>query len=67
MTNTKEGWAFPGKSRKAHFFTNDGRSLCLGWGFYAGPLEQGNDDSSDNCAKCKREKQKHNSSDSRNT
>ena len=47
----KEGWAFPGTSKKAHYFV-DATSLCRKWGFYFGPLEQGNDNSPDNCAAC---------------
>ena len=47
----KEGWGFPGNSRKAHYFV-DSMSLCRRWGFYLGPLEQGNDDSPDNCPAC---------------
>lgn len=46
----KEGWGFPGTS-KAHYFVN-ATSLCRRWGFYFGPLEQGNDNSPDNCAAC---------------
>jgi hypothetical protein len=33
-------------------------SLCDKWGFYKGPTEQGNDDSSDNCTACKKALQK---------
>ena len=47
-----EGWAKPGRSKKWHFFT-DMRSLCMKWAL-AGPREQGDDDSPDNCAECKR-------------
>ena len=49
----KEGWGFPGTSKKAHYFV-DMMALCGKWGFYAGPLELGNDGSPDNCAECKR-------------
>lgn len=49
----KEGWGFPTGSRKAHYFVK-GMSLCGKWGFYFGSLEQGNDDSPDNCAECVR-------------
>jgi len=58
-----EGWAFPGNSRKAHYFV-DARSLCRKWGFYLGSLEKGNDDSPDNCVACMRalaKRQKNNS------
>ena len=49
-----EGWGFPFRSRKTHYFTEDGRSLCGGWAFYRGDLKQGNDNSPDNCTACKR-------------
>lgn len=52
----KEGWGFPGGlgiSRKAHYFVNS-LSLCRKWGFYYGSLEQGNDNSPDNCTACKK-------------
>ena len=48
-----EGWGWPGISKKAHWFTEDGRSLCGKW-MYMGSLETGNDASADNCAECKR-------------
>lgn len=47
----KEGWGFGAGSQKAHYF-REGLSLCRRWGFYYGPLEQGKDDSPDNCAAC---------------
>jgi len=47
----KEGWGFPAGSRKAHYFV-DSMSLCRRWGFYYGSLEQGNDNSPDNCPTC---------------
>ncbi len=55
MSTVDEGWGFlPGLSRKWHYFTKDGRSLCGGFGNLRAALEVGNDDSSDNCATCKR-------------
>jgi len=54
----KEGWGFPGRGNKAHYFLANGMSLCNKWGFYKGPTEQGNDDSSDNCTACKKALQK---------
>lgn len=53
----EEGWGFPRQSKKAHYFY-DLTALCGKWGFYRGPLEKGNDDSSDNCSECKRRKAK---------
>ena len=54
---TEEGWAFPGRSKKAHYFVN-ATSLCRKWGFYFGPLEEGNDKSPDNCAACMKKLEK---------
>jgi len=50
----KEGWGFsPHLSNKWHYFIN-GMSLCGKIGFFKGDLEQGNDDSTDNCTACKK-------------
>jgi len=50
-----EGWAWPGAARKAHYFTNDGRSLCRKW-FYTGPLDKdqkmGDQPLPDDCVPC---------------
>jgi hypothetical protein len=51
---TNEGWGRPAGSRKWHYFTGDGMSLCRKYGFYLGCVEQGNDSSSENCAECKK-------------
>ena len=53
----KEGWGFPTASRKAHYFVN-AESLCQRWFFYFGPLEQGNENSPDNCVTCMKRKRK---------
>ena len=54
----KEGWGFsPQISRKWHYFVN-GMSLCRKIGLYRGQLEQGNDESNDNCTACKKLLQK---------
>lgn len=49
-----EGWYWPANLRKAHYFVNFkslcGRYMC----FNKTDLEQGKDDSPDNCAECKR-------------
>ncbi|KKM17726.1 hypothetical protein LCGC14_1672900 [marine sediment metagenome] len=55
----KEGWGFPGNCRKAHYFKADGRSLCRKWGSFRISLEQGNDDSPDNCTVCMKALPKH--------
>lgn len=47
-----KGWGFPPSSRKAHYFI-DGRSLCSKWLFF-GDLEDSNDNSPDNCTRCKK-------------
>jgi hypothetical protein len=49
-----EGWGFPRGSIKAHYFLEDGRSLCGKFGFYLADKEQGNDGSNDNCTACKK-------------
>jgi hypothetical protein len=55
---TKEGWGFsPHLSKKWHYFVN-GTSLCHKIGFFHGELEQGNDDSDENCTACKKILQK---------
>lgn len=60
MSESKEGWGtvvsagtlMP--SKKWHYF-KDHRSLCGKWmRFSDNDLEQGNDNSVDNCAECKR-------------
>ena len=61
MSEDKErdaGWAWPLNSRKAHYF-NDCRSLC-GKMLFFGKTEQGNDNSPDNCAACKKKLLKEN-------
>lgn len=51
----KEGWGFPPRgSNKAHYFLENGMSLCGKYGFYRGPKEQDLDDSPDNCTACKK-------------
>ena len=54
---TDEGWVWFVNSRKAHY-VRDGRSLCGGWVYLGRSFEQGNDDSPDNCAACKRKLEK---------
>lgn len=54
MSEPTEGWADVGAGRW-HYIKPDGRSLCGRW-MHLGrsPLEQGGDDSPDNCAECRR-------------
>jgi hypothetical protein len=59
MDNITEGWAIPGSARKAHYFV-DKQALCGKW-LFGGYLEQGNDDSPDNCPSCMKLLQKRNS------
>jgi hypothetical protein len=56
MQEKLEGWAWPFCARKAHYFYN-GESLC-GKVMYFGDVEQGNDDSPDNCMECRRRLEK---------
>jgi len=52
----KAGWAYPYGSRKAHYFpAGSSESLCRRYSFGFDILrDEGNDESPDNCAKCKR-------------
>ena len=55
----KEGWKYLYNARKWHYFCEDGnpslRSLCRMWGaFNRTGLEQGNDESPDNCKACRK-------------
>lgn len=51
---TQEGWSPLDNSRKWHYFV-DRRSLCGSWAIMGKTeLKQGDDDSPDNCAACKR-------------
>ena len=58
QNRSDSGWGLPQCSRKWHYFTSDGLSLCCKVGFYRGPREQGNDDSPDNCAECRKRKKR---------
>ncbi|MGB9825256.1 MAG: hypothetical protein ACPLRU_01170 [Desulfofundulus sp.] len=50
----KQGWAWLINSRKWHYFI-DGKSLCGKYLLIGSPeLEQGNDDSPENCAACRK-------------
>jgi len=54
----KEGWGYVHQSPKWHYFV-DSRSLCGKWlGLGLGELEQGKNDSPDNCVACKKALQK---------
>jgi hypothetical protein len=49
------GWFWPVNSRKAHFYKEgDDTSVCGKWLVFSSVREQGNDNSSDNCAACKK-------------
>jgi len=56
ILNNKEGWGWPLASRVAHYFRN-GQSLCRRW-MYFGELEQGKDNSPDNCGTCRKKLEK---------
>ena len=52
----KEGWTWLFNSRKWHYF-KDGMSICGKFMLLGkGELEQGNDDSPDNCVQCKKKR-----------
>lgn len=58
MTENNEGWGWAMGQRKAHYY-RAGRSLCRHWSsmlFKAAGirLEQGNDESPDNCVACRK-------------
>lgn len=48
-----EGWAKPSSFAKYHYFAVDGMSLCRCFRILWHELIQGNDDSPDNCKKCR--------------
>lgn len=51
---SQEGWTWVYGSRKWHYFI-EGMSLCRKWALLGNPsLEQGNDDSPDNCTACRK-------------
>ncbi|MEI8244375.1 MAG: hypothetical protein WCI51_01015 [Lentisphaerota bacterium] len=60
MSIRLKGWGWPGLSKKAHYYNNNARSLCGKW-IYTGVLEEGNDNSSDNCCDCKKRLAKYKS------
>lgn len=51
-----EGWTWLSNATKWHYFIReDGKSLCGKWGLFGSPeLEQGDDDSEDNCKACQK-------------
>lgn len=52
---SREGWIWLINSRKWHYFGPNGKSLCGKFFLLGNPeLEQGNDNSPDNCAICRR-------------
>jgi hypothetical protein len=48
-----EGWAWLFNARKWHYFVAE-KSLCGKWMTLGRSREQGNDDSPDNCAGCRK-------------
>lgn len=55
---TDQGWAFPGTSRKAHYFRADKLALCRKWASMRMPPEAFEHDtgspSNDDCVACRR-------------
>ena len=46
-------WAWPGRSKKAHLFSEEGRSLCGGWLYFGAPMADATSEPSvDDCKKC---------------
>lgn len=56
-TKADAGWGWPSNSRRAHYFTADGCSVCGRWLFF-GAVSDDNHDSSDNCTVCRRAREK---------
>jgi hypothetical protein len=58
MSTIKEGWGYLQNvgSNKWHYFKDDGRSLCGRFMNLSSRLEQGNDESPDNCAACRKKR-----------
>jgi len=55
MSEEREGWGWPGSSRKAHYFKGS-TSICGKW-MYTGLLEQSQGGSSpDDCVVCTRKR-----------
>ncbi len=55
LDKVNEGWTWLLNSKKWHYFGSDGRSLCGRWMNLGNPkLEQGNDNSPDNCKACRK-------------
>lgn len=53
-----EGWTWLSNARKWHYFV-DKKSLCSKWEIWTDDgLEEGKDDSPDNCVACKRKLKK---------
>lgn len=51
LESKPEGWAWLANAPKWHYFV-DNHSLCGRWAYFGDVLEQGNDDSTDNCKAC---------------
>ena len=48
------GWFWPLNSRKAHWFGDDGRSLCGKWMTFSKERDSSEGTSKDDCAECSR-------------
>jgi hypothetical protein len=59
VAKSAAGWVWPLNSRKAHYFTEGEHiSICRRMMVFHNNREQGNDESVDNCATCKKKKAK---------
>ena len=58
MNEKREGWKFVEGARKWHYFRSQ-RALCGKWACFGREgFEQGNDESPENCAECRRRRVK---------
>lgn len=51
MSGETDGWGWPERSRKAHYFI-DGRSLCGSWLYFGPPTRNQTAGGPDDCATC---------------
>lgn len=58
MAELIEGWGFPMNSKKAHFFLKGESISICGRMMYTGERENDKHDSPDNCAECKRRRER---------
>ena len=52
-----QGWGWPERARKAHYFDGEIISLCRGW-MFSGDMYDNKHDHTDNCKACRRKLRK---------